>query len=116
MSKICVIMPVYNEDNRVLKLSIGSVLSQSHKDFVLIICRDGGNRMPLIEELASSDSRIVYLDNDDNLGRGANRTRALKLVPEDCDFMCWLDADDMILPGTLEYVDGHLNENVDFLS
>lgn len=94
-----IIMPAYNA-GETITASINSVLIQSENDFKLYIVNDCStdNTKDLI--LSFSDKRIIYLENDVNLGVAKTRNKAI----EACNgqFICFLDSDDLWHPQKLE--------------
>lgn len=68
---ISVIMGVYNCKNKeLLKKSVESIVSQTFKDWELIICNDGSsdNTLQYLNEIAEIDSRIKIISYRDNKG------------------------------------------------
>lgn len=98
VSKISVILPVYNCE-KYIKKAIESVLSQTLTDFELIIVNDGSTdgTLDIINEFR--DNRITLI-NQKNLGPGASRNRALKQVTG--EYVMYLDADDWYCREALE--------------
>lgn len=98
VSKISVILPVYNGE-KYIKKAIESVLSQTFTDFELIIVNDGSTdgTLDIINEFI--DNRITLI-NQKNLGPGASRNRALKQVTG--EYVMYLDADDWYCREALE--------------
>lgn len=99
MPKISVVMPVYNS-TRFLPAAIESVLSQSFKDFELIICDDASTEDVAGVVKKYNDSRIYYCRNPWNLGLIGNTNMCLKLAHG--EYIKFLDADDALWPGCLE--------------
>lgn len=98
MTKISVILPVFNEE-MYIKRAIKSVLDQSLADFELIVVNDGstddtGN---IINEF--DDERIIVIDQP-NRGPGASRNSALDAASG--DYIMFLDGDDRYCPDALE--------------
>lgn len=104
MSKITVILPVYNSE-KYIKKAVKSVLKQTFTDFNLIIVNDGStdNTGKIINEF--NDSRIKIISQS-NQGPGAARNNALKLV--DSDYVMFLDSDDWYHPEALEIAYGEI--------
>lgn len=104
MSKITVILPVYNSE-KYIKKAVESVLKQTFTDFSLIIVNDGStdNTGKIINEF--NDSRIKIITQS-NQGPGAARNNALKLV--DSDYVMFLDSDDWYHPHALEIAYGEI--------
>jgi glycosyltransferase involved in cell wall biosynthesis len=110
---VSVILPVYNQE-KYLKETIESILTQSFRDFELIILDDGStdNSAQIISEFEVKDSRIqAYFETNAGKGMATNNLVA-KAKGEWCAF---LDADDVMLPDRLErQLDFHKsNEGVD---
>jgi glycosyltransferase involved in cell wall biosynthesis len=91
MSKISVIMPVYNAAEYVVK-AIESVLKQSFDDFELIIIDDGSedNTLPIIRSYL--DKRIVILQNRHDFIGSLN----LGLQKASGKYIARMDADDIM--------------------
>ena len=91
MSKLTVIMPVFN-GAEFLKDTIESILSQSFEDFKFIIIDDGSiDETPnLLNEYVKIDNRIKVLRNNENkkivysLNRGLKETKTNIIVRMDC--------------------------------
>jgi len=69
MTKISVLMSVYNSENYIDK-SIKSILNQTHSDFEFLIMNDGStdNTEEIIRNYANLDKRIDYFNNESNQG------------------------------------------------
>ena len=98
MSKISVILPVYNCQEYIEK-SITSVLNQTFSDFELIIVNDGStdNTSEIISQFTDSRVKII---NQSNQGPGASRNNALKIASG--EYIMYLDADDWFCEDALE--------------
>lgn len=94
MPAVSIIMPVYNVEKYV-KMAVESVLSQSFKDFELIIVNDGtqDESMSIIKSFAERDNRI-YIINQENQGLSAARNSGLKMASG--DYVCFIDSDDEV--------------------
>lgn len=113
MPKISVIMPAYNAE-AYIKEAIDSILGQTFRDFELIVLndcsRDGTEKMIL----SYSDSRVVYLKNEQNLGVAGTLNRGL-----DCargEYVARMDADDIALPNRLERQVAFLDTHPDVIA
>ncbi|WP_407412083.1 glycosyltransferase family 2 protein [Methanobrevibacter sp.] len=90
MTKVSVILPVYNEDKYIAK-AIESVLNQTFDDFELIIVNDGSSDNTLNIINGFEDERIKLI-NQTNQGPGASRNNALEIA---CgEYVMFLDGDD----------------------
>lgn len=88
-------LPVYNGEKYVGK-AIESVLSQTFKDFELIICDNASTDQTekICREDATKDSRVRYYRNEKNLGAAKNFNRVFELSSS--EYFKWLAADDLI--------------------
>ena len=73
MEKISVIMSVYNA-SKFLNEAIESILNQTYKNFEFIIIDDGStdNSTQIIEKYKKIDERIVFIENEKNVGLTKN--------------------------------------------
>lgn len=112
MKKVSVIIPVYNR-KEMLDRAVKSVLSQTYKNFELIIVNDASNES--LEELKNeftADKRVIWIDHQENLGVAEARNSALKLVSG--EYVALLDSDDEWLHNKLEVHLNYHNENPKF--
>ncbi|WP_407415266.1 glycosyltransferase family 2 protein [Methanobrevibacter sp.] len=104
MTRISVILPVFNEE-KFIKKAIESVLSQSLDDFELIIVNDGSTDDTLSIINGFDDSRIKII-NQKNQGPGASRNNALEMAKG--DYVMFLDGDDWYCPDALKTAYGEI--------
>ncbi|MDA1334997.1 MAG: glycosyltransferase family 2 protein [bacterium] len=99
--KVTVILPTLNRA-KLLPRAIDSVLSQSFKDFELLILNDGStdNTEEVIKEYMKKDSRIRYIKLEKPSGIPIIRNRGMSEARG--EYMAWQDDDDEWLPGKLE--------------
>lgn len=96
MSKVSIIMPVYNAE-KYLKQAIESVLNQTYSNFELILINDAStdNSKEICREYCKKDSRIVLLENDSE-SHGPGPTRNIGLDHALGEYIYFMDADDWI--------------------
>lgn len=96
MSKISVIIPLYNKETTIGE-TLKSVLQQTFTDFEIIIVNDGStdNSLSVVKNI--HDSRIRVIDKT-NEGVSATRNRGAKEARG--EYLFFLDADDIIQPGS----------------
>jgi len=99
MSRITILMPVYNGE-RFLKETIDSVLAQSYSDFIFLIINDGSTDSSAEIVCSYSDKRIIYKENKKNIGLVASLNKGIEMV--DTEFLARMDADDLWHPTKLE--------------
>ncbi|MFC1979746.1 glycosyltransferase family 2 protein [Chloroflexota bacterium] len=116
--KISIITPVWNTDEKWLRLAIASVLNQVYDNWELCIA-DGNSTELHIEEIlkeyASKDTRIKVKFLTENKGIAGNSNEALSI--SNGDFIALLDHDDKLAAFALYEVVKVLNRNpdVDFI-
>jgi glycosyltransferase involved in cell wall biosynthesis len=97
---VSVLIPVYNA-RRYVRDAIESVQAQTFEDWEAIVVDDGsadGGGL-VAREMAANDKR-VRVHEQENAGPAAARNAALRLASG--EFVAFLDADDLWLPGKLE--------------
>lgn len=98
---VSVLMPAYNAQ-KYIAIAIKSILEQTFSDFEFIIIDDGSSdETPfIIEEYAKRDSRIVFLQNSQNLKISQALNQGLEIA--NGEFIARMDADDWSYPERLE--------------
>ena len=94
MSKVSVIVPVYNGEDK-LKRCVESILNQDYEDLELILINDGSkdNSRAIIDEYAEKDSRIKKLHKENG---GVSSTRNAGLELAEGDYVQFVDVDDYL--------------------
>ena len=100
MSKVSVIVPVYNVE-KYLHRCIDSILAQTYGDFELILVDDGSTDSSgtICDSYALKDSRVKVI-HQANQGQAAARNRALNLARG--EYIAFVDSDDYIHPQMME--------------
>lgn len=108
MSKISVIIPVYNvaKDNY-LKDCLDSVLAQTFTDYDLILVDDGSTDASgvICDEYAKNDARIKVFHKK-NGGQSSARNLGIEwaIKNSDSEWVSFIDGDDTVHPNFLEYL------------
>ena len=97
--KISVVMPLYNSE-KFIETAVESVLTQTFKDFELILVDDCSTDSTL--EIISNydDQRIRIVQKDENSGESASRNLGIKVA--NGKYIYFADHDDAMLENTLE--------------
>ena len=111
MSKVSVVMPVYNTKADYFKEAIDSVLGQSFQDFELLIVDNGSDIY--IKDIVKSykDEKIKYFRIDKNKESAIARNKAIDLAQS--EYIAFIDSDDISLPQRLEKQVMFLDNNPD---
>lgn len=104
---ISVIVPLYNKQ-KCINQTIDSVLSQSFSDFELLIIDDGStdDSLLVVERIKDARIRIIRQKNG-----GVSCARNKGISEAKCEWLFFLDADDLIYPNTLELFYNNINSN-----
>jgi GT2 family glycosyltransferase/SAM-dependent methyltransferase len=112
--KVSILVPVYDTNEKWLRLCIESLLSQVYGNWELCIA-DGRSTKPhirkVLEEYAKRDNRIKVNFLPENKGIAGNSNEALALATG--EFVGFLDHDDELSSSALYEVVKLLNENSD---
>lgn len=98
---ITTIIPTYKRPF-LLKKAVESVLSQTHKNFIVCVYDNASNdeTEDIVRDLMKQDSRIRYYRHLENIGMMANYQFAFSLI--DTPYFSFLSDDDYILPHFFE--------------
>lgn len=109
MSKVSVIVPIYNSESY-LDECIVSILNQTYTDLEVILINDGStdSSLDICKYYKSNDSRIVIIDKK-NEGVASARNAGLNLATG--KYVAFVDSDDVILNNLYEKLVGMLNDS-----
>lgn len=96
---VSVIIPAYR-CRKTLPEAIDSALSQNVELEVLVLNDGAPEDLDDIMKVYAQDKRVRYLQNDVNLGASGSRNRGVALA--EGEYVAFLDADDIWMPGKLE--------------
>lgn len=103
-------MPIWNSREDYLREAVESVLRQTYNDFEYLILNDSPDNTALERIVKSyNDPRVVYIENEENIGIAASRNKLLELAKG--EYVAVIDHDDIAEPQLLEkqvtYLDAH---------
>ncbi len=105
--RFSIIIPIYNAA-QYLRRTLASVSGQSFTDFEAILINDGStdSSLDICREFAREDKRFKVIDVKNG---GVSKARNLGLREARGEYICFLDADDRVLPDWLKAYD--INES-----
>ena len=113
MPTISVIVPVYKVEEY-LPACIRSILRQTYRDFELILVDDGSpdRSGEICDEFAKQDERVRVIHQGNG---GVSKARNAGLVFSKGEWICFVDADDLITPNYLSTFIKHASLRFDIL-
>ena len=106
---ISVVIPLYNKEASIAQ-SLKSVLSQEYDDFEVVIVDDGSTDGSVGVVEAMNDPRIRLIKQENG---GPSKARNTGVKNAKGEWILFLDADDEMLPGALEYFAKNINKHND---
>lgn len=102
MSKISIIIPVYNTE-KYIDECLSSCINQTYKDYEIILVDDGSNDNSgvICDAWSKKDDRIKVFHYE-NAGAATARNRGIDRATG--DYVCFIDSDDRIANNYLEYL------------
>lgn len=99
--KVSIIMPAYNAE-KYIEEAVGSVIAQTYSNWELFIIDDcsSDNTPEIAKKLSEKDSRIIFLQNEENVNVAKTRNKGFECCSG--DYVALLDSDDIWLPEKLE--------------
>ncbi len=109
MAKFVVVIPAYNAA-RFLPETVASVQAQDTADWEIVVADDGSTdgSAAVITRLAASEPRIRLLTQP-NAGVSAARNLGASQLAADCQYLWFLDSDDLLAPGALRRMGDYLH-------
>ncbi len=94
MSKVSIIIPVYNE-KKFIKNCLNCCINQTLEDIEIIVVDDKStdNTVDIVKDIMREDSRIKLIELDKNYRQGYARNVAIEQATS--DYIMFLDADDL---------------------
>ncbi len=95
---VTIVIPTHNR-RAFLPIALSSALHQTHSNVQIILVRDGGEPVDdIVERLR--DSRVLFINRDENLGKAASLNEALSAA--EGKYVAYLDDDDVWYPCHVE--------------
>lgn len=115
MPRVSIIMGVYNEKKiEDIEVAVDSIISQTYKDWELLICDDGSsnNTLDMLNEIKKKDNRIKILSYSNNNGLANALNYCIKKSKG--EFIARQDAQDISYPERLEKEIDFLDKNREY--
>ncbi|MBT7600014.1 MAG: glycosyltransferase [Anaerolineae bacterium] len=113
---VSVIITSYNQ-REYIGLAIGSVLNQTYPNIEIIVIDDASTdgTQEIIKEISSEfeDERVRFIPKQQN--EGVTYCRNIGLAEFSGEYICFLDGDDMYLPGKIGTQVDHMESNEDWM-
>lgn len=106
---ISVVIPLYNKEKSI-EQSLRSVLSQSYDDFEIVIVDDGSTDDSVAVVEAMNDPRIRLIKQENG---GPSKARNTGVKNAKGEWILFIDADDDLLPGAIEYLAQKIKEHME---
>ena len=112
MSKISIIVPVYNDKEEYFEKCINSIINQTLKDIEIIIVDDGSINgiSKNCRRFADNDDRIVFIQQR-NQGVSVARNNAIKIATG--EYIMFVDSDDWLEVNACERLYQYTKNNMD---
>lgn len=112
-NKISIIIPTYNNPDKLLKAAASIYLNDHNKDIEIVIVDDCStcDYKSVINYLKIRGQKIKYIKNNKNVGAGVSRQNGIDVATG--DWIGFLDDDDIISDKWYQELNNAINENKD---
>ena len=111
-TKFAILTPTYNRPKELMR-AIESVRVQANKNYLHIIINDSPDAdYSNVEKFTSSDPKIIYIKNAENIGKNASLNKTLDYLRGQnfTGYIIFLDDDDWLAPDCLETFSKKISE------
>lgn len=117
MSKISIIIPVYNTGKHIEKC-LNSIKNQTRKiDLEVIIINDGStdNSENIVKQYIEKHKEFLNIKYYSKENEGVAKTRNFGIEKATSDYIMFLDSDDYIEPEALETLEKYIEQDIDLI-
>lgn len=107
--KITVVSPSYNQ-GQFLERTIRSILDQNYPNLEYIIC-DGGSTDNSVEIIKKYENQLSWWCSEKDKGQTDAINKGMRRATG--NIVCWINSDDVLLPGALHYVGSYFAKHPD---
>lgn len=110
---ISVIVPIYNVEEYIVRC-VNSIWAQTYSSIEILLINDGStdSSSSICDELAKRDSRIKVVHKPNG---GVTSARVSGIENSTGEFLCFVDADDVLLPTALSEMLSWVSNDVDIV-
>lgn len=114
MSKVSIIVPVYNTSKHIPKC-LDSLVNQTVKDIEIIIINDGStdDSEKIIKEYKNKYEELITYYSKEN--EGIAKTRNFGIEKANSDYILFIDSDDYVDKTLIEKLIPYINEDIDII-
>lgn len=114
MSKVSIIVPVYNTSKQ-LRKCLNSLVNQTEKDIEIIIINDGStdNSEKIISEYKNNYNELIKYYSKKN--EGIAKARNFGIEKANSDYILFIDSDDYIDETLIEKLMPYINDNINII-
>jgi glycosyltransferase involved in cell wall biosynthesis len=101
---VAICMATFEPQPSLLEKQVASIQAQTHSRFICAVSDDASNRRSFahVERVCAADRRFTPSRSARRLGYYRNFERALRLVPEEAEYVAFCDQDDVWHPDKLQ--------------
>ena len=111
--KVLVVVPSYNQGN-FIEETLNSIFGQTYKNTKIVVM-DGGSTDNSVEVIKRYSSKLVYWRSYPDEGQAAAINEGIN-YGQDCEYVCWLNSDDILLPAGIERMVNFLENKPGYLA
>lgn len=117
MSKLSIIIPVYNTGKHIEKC-LNSIINQTKKtDLEIIIINDGStdNSEEIIKQFQEKNKDVLNIQYYSKQNEGVAKTRNFGIEKAKSEYIMFLDSDDYIEEKTMEILEKYIEQDIDLI-
>lgn len=101
--KVSIIIPVYNSEKYISEAVLSCVNQKQTGEVILIDDGSKDNTLSVINSLSEKYEKVKVLQHPDKQNHGRSASRNLGIMNAKCDFVAFLDSDDLFAENRFDY-------------